>query len=68
MGFSGCFDWFTNWSNKTGGKMINQINQNVVIGVAVIILNLIPLLTKKYKYLLITAILSIILMFGGSLF
>ncbi len=48
--------------------MINQINQNVVIGVAVIILNLIPLLTKKYKYLLITAILSIILMFGGSLF
>lgn len=38
---------------------------NVVIGSAVIILNLIPLVLKKYKYLLLTIILSLILMYIG---
>ncbi len=45
-----------------------MITSNIVIGIAVIVLNLIPLLLKKYKYLLITAILSLILMYGGNLF
>ncbi len=43
------------------------INTDVVVGIAVIILNLIPILTKKYKYLLVTAILSLIIMYGGTL-
>ena len=47
---------------------MNQIlNSDVVVGIAVIILNLIPILTKKYKYLLVTAILSLIIMYGGTL-
>jgi len=43
-------------------------NSNIIIGGAVVVLNLIPLLTKKYKYLILTAILSLILMYGGTLF
>lgn len=45
--------------------MIKLEITNVVIGLAVIVLNLIPIITKKYKYLMITAILSIILMYIG---
>lgn len=37
------------------------------IGIAVIILNLIPLITKKYKYLIVTLIISLILMYIGNL-
>ena len=48
--------------------MIEFSAQNIVIGTAVIIINLIPLLTKKPKYLLMTSILSLILMYGGTLF
>ena len=46
---------------------IEIINTNIAIGVFVIIINLIPLATKKYKYLLLTAILSIIAMYVGTL-
>ena len=46
--------------------MIESLNTvNVVIGIAVIILNLIPLILKKYNYLLLTIILSLILMYIG---
>lgn len=48
--------------------MIDFVMKNVVIGIAVIVLNLIPLITKKPKYFLVTAILSLILMYGGTLF
>jgi len=41
---------------------------NLIIGGAVVVLNLVPILTKKYKYLLLTIILSLILMYGGTLF
>ncbi len=40
---------------------------NLAIGIFVIIINLIPLITKKYKYLLLTAILSLIAMYVGTL-
>ncbi len=48
--------------------MIEDLNLNyvnVVIGLAVIILNSIPLITKKHKYLLLTIIISLILMYIG---
>lgn len=38
-----------------------MISTNLIIGVAIIVINLIPLLLKKYKYLIITLILSLIL-------
>ena len=47
--------------------MIEIIPSNVVIGIAVIIINLIPIITKKYKYLILTAIVSILLMYIGTL-
>jgi len=48
--------------------MMEMITSNIIIGGAVVVLNLIPLLTKKYKFLILTAILSLILMYGGTLF
>lgn len=48
--------------------MMEIIISNVIIGGAVVVLNLIPLLTRKYKYLFLTAVLSLILMYGGTLF
>jgi len=36
-----------------------------LIGITVIVLNLLPIIFKKYKYLLITIILSLILMYLG---
>ena len=47
--------------------MMEIIYINLTIGIFVIIINLIPLVTKKYKYLLLTAILSIIAMYVGTL-
>jgi len=41
------------------------IIKNVLIGVAVIILNLVPLILKKYKLVPITLILSLIIMLLG---
>ena len=36
---------------------------NIIIGVGVIILNLIPFITKKYKYLFLTILVSLIMLF-----
>ncbi|MEK6906835.1 MAG: hypothetical protein AABW81_04415 [Nanoarchaeota archaeon] len=47
--------------------MINLTYSNTLIGIAVIILNLIPFLTKKYNYLVITAIISLIIMYIGGI-
>lgn len=47
---------------------MEMLTGNIIIGGAVVVLNLIPILTKKYKFLLLTAILSLILMYGGTLF
>lgn len=47
--------------------MIEILSTNLAIGIFVIIINLIPLATKKYKYLLLTAVLSIIAMYIGTL-
>lgn len=47
--------------------MVDFTNTNTLVGIAVIILNLIPILTKKYKYLLLTAVLSVLLMYLTSL-
>ena len=47
--------------------MIEFETTNVIIGLAVIVLNLIPLLTRRYKYLLVTAILSLIIMYIGMI-
>src|SRR3989344_2775892 len=49
-----------NWVGK-----IEIIIKNVLIGVAVIILNLVPLILKKYKLVPITLILSLIIMLLG---
>ncbi len=43
-----------------------MINTNIIIGLGVIVLNLIPIFLKKYKYLLVTLILSLILMYLGQ--
>lgn len=37
------------------------ITQNQIIGILIIIINLIPLITKKYKYLLPTGLISLFL-------
>jgi|GEM_PF-2258586 len=42
--------------------------QTGAIGLAVIILNLIPILTRRYKYLILTIIISLILMYLGIYF
>ncbi|MFW6233365.1 MAG: hypothetical protein ACOC3Z_01745 [Nanoarchaeota archaeon] len=34
---------------------------NLIVGVLVIVINLIPLVSKKYKYLLLTSILSLLM-------
>lgn len=47
--------------------MMEIISSNIIIGGAVVVLNLIPILTRKYKFLALTAILSLILMYGGTL-
>ena len=47
--------------------MIEIVPTNLAIGIFVIIINLIPLITKKYNYLLLTAILSLIAMYVGML-
>ena len=44
-----------------------MVDSNIIIGGTVVVLNLIPLLTKKYKFLILTAILSLILMYVGTL-
>ncbi len=41
--------------------MIELQYANLIVGVLVIVLNLIPLITKKYKFLLLTSILSLFL-------
>ena len=47
--------------------MIDFTSTNFLIGTGVIIINLIPILTKKYKWLLLTASLSVVMMFLGTL-
>lgn len=42
------------------------ITKNIVIGSIVIIINLIPLITKKYKLVPITALISLILILLGN--
>ncbi len=42
------------------------ITKNVVIGIIVIVINLIPLITKKYKLVPITALLSLVLILIGN--
>jgi len=44
------------------------IAKNIIIGIAVIVLNLIPLILKKYKLVPITLIISLILMMLGVYF
>jgi len=42
------------------------ITKNIIIGSIVIIINLIPLLTKKYKLIPITALISLVLILIGN--
>ncbi len=46
--------------------MIELITKNIVIGGIVIIINLIPLLTKKYKLIPLTALISLVLILIGN--
>jgi len=41
--------------------MVNVVN--VVVGIGVIVINLIPFIIKKPKYLFLTALLSLIILF-----
>jgi len=38
-----------------------EINLNFVIGITIIVINAIPLLLRKYKYIAITAAISVLL-------
>jgi len=42
--------------------MIELITKNIIIGSIIIIINLIPLIFKKYKLIPITALISLVLM------
>ncbi len=46
--------------------MAELIIKNIVIGGIVIIINLIPLLTKKYKLIPVTALISLALILIGN--
>ena len=46
--------------------MVELIIKNIVIGGIVIIINLIPLITKKYKLIPITALISLVLILIGN--
>jgi len=41
--------------------MIEYLIQNIIVGTLIIIINLIPLITRKYKYLLLTSLISLFL-------
>lgn len=41
--------------------------ENLIIGTVIILINLIPLILKKYKYLLLTAIITFIIAFVSTL-
>lgn len=45
--------------------MIELVTKNVVIGLTIIIINAIPLITKKYNYMPFTALLSLVIALGG---
>ncbi len=42
--------------------MIELVTKNIVVGVIIIVINIIPLVLKKYKLIPITALISLILM------
>lgn len=46
--------------------MVELITKNIVIGGIVIIINLIPLLTKRYKLIPVTALISVVLILIGN--
>lgn len=46
--------------------MVELITKNLVIGGLVVIINLIPLLTKKYKLIPVTALISLVLILIGN--
>ena len=46
--------------------MAELITKNIVIGSIVIIINLIPLLTKRYKLIPLTALISLVLILIGN--
>lgn len=48
--------------------MVELILKNVLIGIAVIVINLVPIILRKYKLVPITLILSLILMMLGIYF
>ena len=45
--------------------MIELVSKNIIIGTVIIIINLIPLITKKYDLLGVTAALSLLLAILG---
>lgn len=45
--------------------MIELITKNVIIGTTIILINLIPLILRKYKYIQLTALISLVLMLLG---
>lgn len=46
--------------------MVELLTANIIIGSIVIIINLIPLITKKYKLIPITALISLVLILIGN--
>jgi hypothetical protein len=46
--------------------MIEFVAKNVIIGGIIIVINLIPLITKKYKLFFLTVVLSVILAIIGN--
>ena len=46
--------------------MIEITTKNLVIGIIIILINVIPLILKKYKLIPITALLSLVLMLIGN--
>lgn len=47
--------------------MIN-VDVNFVVGITIILINLIPLILKKYKYIAITAVISVLIALIVNLF
>lgn len=48
--------------------MIELLTKNVIIGTLVIIINAIPLITKRYNFVPFTALISLVLILIGNYF
>jgi len=48
--------------------MVELVTKNIIIGSIIILINIIPIISKKYKLIPITALISLVLILIGNFF